>query len=73
MRLRAILGGQQGGDAGPCENHKDMNADFRVACPGPGPTRIWLLCFGCAEDMVKNIDGVIIAPAGRKQRGRKRG
>ncbi len=72
MRLRAFVGGKQGGPPGmPCANHENAQANFRVACPGSGVTAIWLLCTPCANDMLKQIDGAIAAPAWRKHRGRR--
>ncbi len=72
MRLRALLGGREGGPPGfPCANHEGAQANFRVACPGRGVTAIWLLCTPCSNDMITHIDGAIAAPAWRKYRGRK--
>ncbi len=72
-RLRALVGGREGGPPGlPCTNHEIAQANFRVAVPGPGVTRIWLLCTACSNTMLVNIEGAIAAPAWRKHRGRRR-
>lgn len=71
-RLRALRGGNQGGPAGvSCVNHQAREAAFRVGVPLPGVLQeIWMLCHGCAEDMTKHCERVIVAPIRRKTRGR---
>ncbi len=70
MRLRVIEGDREGGPAGSCVNHQDVQATYRVAVPGFGATEIWMLCSRCANDMLANIEGAIAAPVRRRNRGR---